>query len=67
MVLIYDGSLEHGPHIWSKLGISIFWRHLVTSKESSNPIFSRATAPNGIAKFIKKHFILFYSLGLVYS
>ena len=23
MVLILDGSLEHGAHIWSELGISI--------------------------------------------
>ena len=29
----------HNAHIWCKSGISICWRHLVTSKESSNPIF----------------------------
>ena len=39
MVLILDGSSEHSAHIWSKSGISICWKHLVTSKESSNPIF----------------------------
>jgi len=33
--------MSHNAHIWSKSGISICWRHLVTSKESSNPIFFR--------------------------
>ena len=28
-------------HTWSKSGISICWRHLVTSQKSSNPIFFR--------------------------
>ena len=31
--------LRNGAHIWSKLGISICWRHLVTSTVSSNSIF----------------------------
>ena len=39
MVLTLDGSSEHVAHIWTKSGISICWRHLVTSTESSNPIF----------------------------
>ena len=39
MVLTLDGSSEHGANIWSKSGIAICWRHLVTSYESSNPIF----------------------------
>ena len=39
MLLILDGSSEHGAHIWNLSGIAIFERHLVTSKESSNPIF----------------------------
>ena len=39
MVFILDGCSFHYAHTWSKSGISICWRHLVTSKESSNPIF----------------------------
>ena len=39
MVLILDGCSFHYAHTWSKSGFSICWRHLVTSKESSNPIF----------------------------
>ena len=38
MVRILDGSSKHGAHVRSKSGVSICWRHLVTSKESSNPI-----------------------------
>ena len=41
MVFILDGCSFHFAHIWSKLGISICLRHLVSSKESSNPFFSR--------------------------
>ena len=37
MVPILDGSSERGALIWSKSGISIFWRHSVTSTLSSNP------------------------------
>ena len=40
-VLILDGSSEHGAHIWSKSGISICWRHLVTSRDSSCIFFSQ--------------------------
>ena len=36
MVLVSYGSSEHGKHMWSESGISICWRHLVTS---SNPKF----------------------------
>ena len=32
------GSSEHCAHIWSKSGIPICWRHLVTSIELSNQI-----------------------------
>ena len=39
MVFILDGWSFYYADIWSKKGISICWRHLVTSKESSNPIF----------------------------
>ena len=39
MVFIIDGCSFNCAHTWSKSGISICWRHLVTSKESSNPIF----------------------------
>ena len=39
MVFILDGCSFHYAHTWSKSGISICWRHLVTSKESTNPIF----------------------------
>ena len=38
MVFILDGCSFDYAHTWSKSGISICWRHLVTSKESSNPI-----------------------------
>ena len=41
MVFILDGCSFYSAHIWSKSGISIWWRHLVTSKEWSNPIFFR--------------------------
>ena len=37
MVLLLDGSSEHGPPIWNKSGISICRRHLITSKDLSNP------------------------------
>ena len=33
-----DGCSFCYAHIWSKSGISICWKHLVTSKESSNSI-----------------------------
>ena len=39
MVFILDCCSFHYAHIWSKSGISICWWHLVTSKESSHPIF----------------------------
>ena len=39
MVFISDGCSFYSAHIWSKSGISIWWRHLVTSKEWSNSIF----------------------------
>ena len=39
MVFRLDGCWFHHAHIWSKSGISIFGKHLATSKESSNPIF----------------------------
>ena len=39
MGFIIDGCSFHYAHTWKKSGISICWRHLVTSKESSNPIF----------------------------
>ena len=43
-VLILNGCSEHGARIWSKSGISICWRHMVTSTESSNPdLFFGAT------------------------
>ena len=45
MVLILNSSEEHG-HIWSKSGFSICWRHWVTSKESSNPIFFSRKLPS---------------------
>ena len=38
---ILDGCSFYYAHIWSKSGISICWRHLVTSEESSNQIFFR--------------------------
>ena len=38
VVFIIDGCSFHFAHTWSKSGISVCWRHLVTSKESSNPI-----------------------------
>ena len=41
MVFILDGCSFHYAHTWSKSGFSICWRHLVTSKKSSNPIFFR--------------------------
>ena len=39
MVFILDGCSFRYAHIWSKSGISICQKHLVPSKESSNPIF----------------------------
>ena len=36
---IIDGCSLNYAHTWSKSGLSICWRHLVTSKESSNPFF----------------------------
>ena len=41
MGFILDGCSFHYAYKWRKSGISICWRHLVTSKESSNPIFFR--------------------------
>ena len=41
MVFMSDGCSIHYARTWSKSGISICWRHLVTSKESSNSIFIR--------------------------
>ena len=41
MVFILDGCSYYYAYIWSKSGISICVRHLVTYKESSNPIFFR--------------------------
>ena len=41
MVFTIDGCSFRYAHTWSKSGISICWRHLVTSKESSNSIFFR--------------------------
>ena len=38
---ILDGCSFYYAQIWSKSGISIWWRHLVTSKELSNLIFFR--------------------------
>ena len=38
--ILLDGCSVYYAHIWSKSGLSISWRHLVTSKEWSNPIFS---------------------------
>ena len=38
---ILDVCSFNYAHTWSKSGISICWRHLVTLKESSNPIFFR--------------------------
>ena len=40
MLLILDGNSEHGAYIWVTSCISISWRNLVASKESSNPIFT---------------------------
>ena len=40
MVFILDGCSFHYAHIWSKTGILIRRRHLVTSKEYENPFFS---------------------------
>ena len=37
--LILDGCSFDYAHTWSKSGFSICWRHLITSKESSNPIY----------------------------
>ena len=34
MVLVSDGSSEHGAHILNKSGISICWGHYVPPKES---------------------------------
>ena len=38
-LLFIDGCSFPYAHTWSKSDISICWRHLVTSKESSNSIF----------------------------
>ena len=38
LTMVKDGCSFHYTHTWSKSDISICWRHLVTSKESSNPI-----------------------------
>ena len=44
MVFMLDGCSFHYSNIWSKSGISICWKRLLTSKESSNPIyFSKKT------------------------
>ena len=45
MVFILDGCSFHYAHTWSKSDNSICWRHLVTSKESSNPIFFLGKRP----------------------
>ena len=45
MVFIIDGCSFLYAHTWSKSGIPICWRHLVTSKESSNPIFFLGKRP----------------------
>ena len=37
MVLILDGSSNHGAHIWSKLGISVCWRH--SERNCLNPFY----------------------------
>ena len=39
VVLIIYSSSEHIVHTWSKSGISICWRHLVTAKESSDVFY----------------------------
>ena len=39
MVFIIDGGSFHYAHTWSISGILNCWRPLVTSEESSNPIF----------------------------
>ena len=45
MVFLLDSRVEHSAHICSRSGISTCWRHLVTWKESSNPIFSPRKRP----------------------
>ena len=45
MVFVLDGYSFDYAHTWSKSGISICWRHLVTSKDSSNPIFFYRKSP----------------------
>ena len=39
MVLILDGTLEYGAHVWSAIGNLVFPRHLFTSTAASNLIF----------------------------
>ena len=39
VLLILDGRSEHVAHIWSKSGIPINWKRLVTSTERANLIF----------------------------
>ena len=41
MVFIVNDCYDHYAHIWSRSGVSNCWRHLVTSKKSSNPFFRR--------------------------
>ena len=45
LTMVKDGCSFHYTHTWSKSDISICWRHLVTSKESSNPIFFSEKRP----------------------
>ena len=60
MILILDGSSEHGAHIWSKSGILVCGRHLVTSKEKTYFTFY------GRYHFIYRyHEVLFLSLHLM--
>ena len=48
LFFIRDGCSFHYANIWSKSGMSICWRHLVRSKESSN-------AKNNFGKGIFRH------------
>ena len=47
MVLISDGSSEHGAYIWSRS--DIFLRPLVTSKETSNQGFYFIRTQHGLS------------------
>ena len=59
MVFILDGCSFHYAHIRSKSGIFSCWRHLDTSKESSDPIFSLG---KDIFYIIRAHHVLSYNL-----